>query len=73
MTAIGVGMIAAEGGDLHAIHQHHAELGAHQLSPGKELKQLVRPSIGCDIIVLRFASQDQIAHTTADQPRLETA
>ncbi len=46
MTAVRVGMIAAKGGDFYAIHQHHAKLRAHQLSPGKQPQQFFRTRIG---------------------------
>ena len=73
MPAIRVRMIAAERRYLHAIHQHHAELRAHQLSPGNSASSSVGPRVGCDIIILRFAPQNQIAHTAAHQPSLEVA
>ena len=48
MPAVGVGMIAAKRGDLHAIHQHHAELRAHELRPaGIAASRSVRTGIGC--------------------------
>ena len=71
MPAVGIGVVAAERGDFDAVHQHHAELRAHQLSPGKQPQQLFRPRVGRDIIVLRFAPQEQVAHAAADQPSLE--
>ena len=42
MPAIRIGMIAAERRYFHAIHQHHAKLRPHQLSPGKNLEQFRR-------------------------------
>jgi hypothetical protein len=39
-------MIAPERSDLYAIHQHHAELCAYQMSPGKQPEQIFRAGIG---------------------------
>ena len=68
-----VRMIAAKSGHFHAIHQHHAELRAHQLSLRKNLSSCSGPRVGRDVVVLRFAPQDQIAHAAAHQPGLEAA
>jgi len=68
MPPILVRMIAAKGCDLDAVDQDHAELRTHQLGPWEKLEQLIGRRIGCDIIILRFAALNQIAHTAAHQP-----
>src|SRR5258708_486768 len=70
--AVSLGMIAAECRSLHAVSQDDSELRAYELSLGKDLYELIGPSVGRDVVVLRFASKQEIGTAAAHQPRLES-
>ena len=69
MTAIVVGVFAAEGGHLNlgavARYQHHAEVRAHLPGIGKQPQDLVRRRFGGDVIVVRMAVEDEVANAAA--------
>ena len=67
-------MVAAEGGDLDlrelVAHQHDAEVRAHAAGPREQVHDAVGAGVGGDVVVLRLAPEQQVAHTSADQPGL---
>src|SRR5262249_39206388 len=54
-------------------HEHHSELGANCVGLGKNFQDLLRRSIGSDVIILRLAAQQQIAHASAYEKSLKAA
>ena len=72
-AAVGVIVVAAEGGHLHlraaVAHQHHAELRAHQARAGEQLQDAVRPRVGGDVEILRLRAQQQVAHRSRPPAR----
>ncbi len=64
-------MVAAKGGHLDlgiaAAYQDHAEVRTHELRAGEKRYDLLGARVGGHVVVLRLASQQQVAHTAADQ------
>src|SRR5205823_4136417 len=48
-------------------HQHNAELRAYSNAFGKDAQHSIGLSVSRDIIVRRFATEQQIAHASADK------
>jgi hypothetical protein len=72
--AIGVLVVAAEGGHFHLresiAHQHHAEVRAHAAGVGKQAHDAVGARIGRNVEILGFRAQQQVAYAAAHQVRL---
>src|SRR5260370_17249323 len=83
MAAITVNSVIAEGSDLSAVascqlpvagfDEYHSELGPDSISLRKKRHDLVGSGIRSHVVVGRLASQQQIAHTSADKINLEAA
>ena len=52
-------------------HEHYAKLRTYGIGFGEDRHHLLRCGLGGDVIVLRLAAQQQIAHTSADQVGLK--
>jgi hypothetical protein len=69
MPAVGVADLLAEGGDFNLVravfHENDAELGTNCETAGKKLQSLFRRSVGCDVVVGRFATEQNVSHATA--------
>ena len=48
-------------------HQHHSELRAHCIGLRKDPHDFIRRGIGSDVVVGGLATQQQIAHASADE------
>src|SRR5689334_9593337 len=80
MAAVRVSAVTAEGSDLNCIvvalafhrialygDKHYAELSAYGVGLRKDADDLMRRCRGRDIVVSRFAVDEQITHAAADQ------
>ena len=80
MAAVGVEAVGAEGGDLrHFIprfrfcrtagggDKNDAEVSADGKGAGKEIKDDLRRGRSCDVVVVRLAAKQQIAHAAAGE------
>ncbi len=81
VPAVGIGAIAAKGGDFGhnllvpgglATDQDDAEMRAHGKGLVEQGEHLIRRRAGGDVEVLRLAAQQQVAHTTAHEVGLMT-
>jgi len=73
-AAIGIGVIAAEGGHFHggrfAAYQHDAEMRADEIGIRKHRGDFLGPGAGGDVEILGGNSQQQVAHAAAHQKGL---
>ena len=74
MAAIGVGTLAAEGGDLDRVaagaHQNDAEVGTDEVGRWEKPGDFIGPRIGDDVEILGRTAEQEIAYTAADKERL---
>jgi hypothetical protein len=54
-------------------HQHDPKLGTHGIGFGEDTHHLVGSGVSGHVIVCGFPTQEQIAHTSADQVCLMAA
>ena len=77
MASVAVAHIRAKRGDLDLNsvtgNQDHSELRSNGQPPGKKLQYLLRRCVGGHVIVSRFAPEQNIAHASAHQKRLESS
>src|SRR5438270_1577677 len=72
MAAVGVVYVGAEGGDLDKIfvadlYQDHPKLSPHGISLQKILLDLIGSRRGGHVVIDRFFTEEQVAHTSAHQ------
>ncbi len=65
-AAVGVGVLAAIGGDFDAIDEHDAEVGADAEGIGKEGLHLLRRGTRGDVVVGGLAVEQEVADAAAD-------
>src|SRR5437870_1087221 len=76
MASVGVAHIGAKCGDLDLNsvtgNQDYSELRSHLEALGKKLQYLLRRRVGGHVVVSRIALEQNIAHASANQKRLES-
>jgi hypothetical protein len=74
MAAIGVAEVGAKRGDLDFgrifADKNYAELCADIEAVGEDLQNFLRLCVCCNVIVRRFAMEENVAHTAADEKGL---
>ena len=76
VPAVGITNVPPKRGHFHLVasarYQNNSELRAYAYALWKQLQHRCRLCIGCDVVVRGLASEQQIAHATADEKCLVT-
>lgn len=67
VAAVGVGAIAAEGGDFDAVPEDDAEVGADEFSAYEEFRKFIGTGIGGNVPVFGLAGEEHVADAAAGE------